>query len=120
MEKQSILDMCMGAIKERVDYEVGRVLDNILDVNTKATAKRKIAVTLELAPDDERRSIRVNVIAKSVLVPTNAITTSLYVTGAPSTGEVTVVEMVPQVPGQTAMGGDVQEEPKILKFFKQA
>lgn len=120
MEKQSILDMCMGAIKERVDYEAGRVLDNILDVNTKATAKRKIAVTLELMPDDDRCVIRVNATAKSTLVPTNPVTTSLYVTGAPNTGEVTVVEMVPQVPGQTAIDGDVQEEPKILKFVRQA
>lgn len=112
--------MCTGAIKERVDYEVGRVLDNILDVNTKATAKRKITVTLELIPDDDRIGIRVNSTAKSTLVPTNPIVTNLYVTAARSTGEMAVVEMVPQVPGQTAMDGDVQEEPKILKFFKQA
>lgn len=35
----------MGAILERVDYEMGKVMDNILDPNTKATAKRKISVS---------------------------------------------------------------------------
>ena len=40
----------MGAILERVDYEMGRVLDNILDPNTKPTGKRKITISLELVP----------------------------------------------------------------------
>lgn len=47
LDKKSILEMSMGAILERVDYEMGKVMDNILDPNTKATAKRKISVTLE-------------------------------------------------------------------------
>lgn len=50
LDKKSILEMSMGAILERVDYEMGKVMDNILDPNTKATAKRKISVTLELIP----------------------------------------------------------------------
>lgn len=29
-DKKSILEMSMGAILERVDYEMGRVLDNTL------------------------------------------------------------------------------------------
>ena len=40
----------MGAILERVDYEMGKVIDNILDPNTKPTGKRKITVGLELIP----------------------------------------------------------------------
>lgn len=36
-DKKSILEMSMGAILERVDYEMGRVLENVLDPNTKAT-----------------------------------------------------------------------------------
>lgn len=45
LDKKSILEMSMGAILERVDYEMGKVMDNILGPNTKATAKRKISVT---------------------------------------------------------------------------
>lgn len=91
LDKKSILEMSMGAILERVDYEMGKVMDNILDPNTKATAKRKIPVT-----------------------------TSLYITNAPSTGELLVAEMVPQVPGQLALDGEEQDHPKILKFKRQA
>lgn len=119
LDKKSILDMCMGAIKERVDYEVGGVIHNIIDPNTKATAKRKITVTLVLEPDDDRTSIRVSAVAKSSLAPTNPVTTSLYITSDPDTGEMAVVEMVPQIPGQLDVGGAEQEGPKVLKFVAQ-
>lgn len=99
LDKKSILEMSMGAILERVDYEMGKVMDNILDPNTKATAKRKISVTLELIPSADRRTITVQSTAKCSLTPTDPVTTSLYITNAPSTGELMVAEMVPQVPG---------------------
>ena len=38
LSKRSIIDMARGAIKERVDYEMTRVVENILDPNTSATA----------------------------------------------------------------------------------
>lgn len=116
LDKKSILEMSMGAILERVDYEMGRVLDNILDPNTKPTGKRKITVSLELVPSADRRTITVLTTAKATLVPTDPVTTSLYITNQPSTGEMVVAEMVPQVPGQTALDGTEQAKPKILNF----
>lgn len=116
LDKKSILEMSAGAILERVDYEMGKVLDNILDPNTKPTAKRKVTVTPELTPSADRNSITVQTTAKSTLCPTEPITTSLYVTDMPGTGEMVVAELVPQVPGQLSMDGNVQETPKILNL----
>ena len=79
-QRASILQMAQGAFQERVDYEMQRCVDNILDVNTKATAKRKITLTIELTPDDDRRQIRVNVVAKATLAATNPVATALCVT----------------------------------------
>lgn len=56
-QRDSIMSMARGAFEERVDYEMDKVIQNILDPNTKATAKRKITLTIELTPDDERRTI---------------------------------------------------------------
>lgn len=106
----------MGAILERVDYEMGKVIENILDPNTKATAKRKITVGLEIIPSADRKTIVVQTVAKSTLCPTEAITTSLFITNEPSTGEMLVAEMTPQVPGQYSLDGSVQEQPKVLKL----
>lgn len=49
LDKKSILEMSMGAILERVDYEMGKVMDNILDPNTKATA-RSLSPALTVGP----------------------------------------------------------------------
>lgn len=116
--RSSIMEMAGGAFLERVDYEMNRVLDNIFDVNTRATAKRKINVTIELTPDDSRSTIAVAVHAKSALTPTSPCVTSLYVTKA--NGQMMIAEMVPQIPGQIDFAGNEQEPPKILKLAQNA
>lgn len=120
LDRTSILRMAMGAIEERVNYGMGGVLDNILDINTEAKKKRRLTVTLDFLPDADRRTIQVTAAVKSTLVPTDPVLTSLYVSSNPTDGEMEVYEMVPQIPGQYAMDGTEQESPKILKFAKQA
>ena len=115
IDRANLLEMAHGAIDELVDYETTRVINNITDPNTKATAKRKITITLELTPDDSRRQIQVSAAAKSTLAAPNPVTTSLYVT-SDGNGEMVVAEMVPRIPGQMAMDGSEQEQPKILKL----
>lgn len=119
LDRKSITQLAMGAIEERVDYEMTRVIDNIVDPNTKATAKRKITLTLELTPDDDRQMIKVSATAKAALAPTNPVGTALYIT-ADGNGEMAVVEMTPQIPGQQRMDGGEQDSPRILKLVKQA
>lgn len=113
--QKSILQMARGAIMERADYEMSRLLANILDPNTSATAKRKLTLTLELKPDNNRQTITVSCIAKTTLAATNPVVTSLYVADEDS-----VVEMVPQIPGQLRMDGNAQEAPPVLKIIKLA
>lgn len=113
--KNSILDMATGAIKERVDYDVTKVIDNILDLNTKAQAKRKITLTIEFAPDEDRKKIAISVTSKATLCPTNPVSTALAFVPNQK-GEAQLVEMVPQVPGQMALDGSEQAAPKLLKL----
>ena len=115
MDRESILRMAGGAIEEKVDYEVSRVIDNIIDPNTKPDAKRKITVTLEFQPDAERKHISLFVSAKSTLVPTAPAATAMIIT-ADGNGEMVVAELTPQIPGQINMSGAEQAPPKILKL----
>lgn len=115
---QSILDMAHGAFKERTDYEMARVIENILDPNTIATKERSVTVTIKLKPDDSRQNISVLVEAKSKLQPTAPMPTSLYVTGD-NNGEIQAVEMVPQIPGQQNLDGEEQECSKVLHLVKK-
>ena len=118
MDRESILRMAQGAIEEKVDYEVGRVIDNITDPNVKATGKRKIVVTLEFVPDDERTRISLNASVKTTLCAINPATTQLLITSGEQ-GEMVVAEMVPQIPGQINMDGGEQSKPKTLKLVAQ-
>lgn len=113
--RASILQMARGAIQERVDYEVGKAVDNILDLNTDPTAKRKITLTIEMKPDENRQYIKISASAKSALAPVLPVGTTLGIAANPETGEMILVESTPQIPGQVGMDGSVQEAPKLLK-----
>lgn len=113
--QKSILEMARGAFLERVDYVMTDVMANIQDPNTSATAKRKLTITLEFQPDDDRQTISVKCVAKPTLAPTNPVVTSLYVAD-----DENVVEMVPQVPGQFGINGAEQDAPPSLKIIKFA
>ena len=120
VNQKSILEMARGAFQERADYEMSRIVDNILDANTKADATRKLTLTLTLKPDDSRQNISISCTAKSALASTNPVTTSLYVASSPATGEVQICEMVPNIPGQMAMDGGEQDAAPILKLVHTA
>ena len=113
--RSSLLQMAKGAIQERVDYEVSRVVDNILDMNTEAKVKRKVVLTIVMVPDEDRQVVKIEASAKSTLAPVVPIGTSLVIT-SDGNGEMMLAEIIPQVPGQISMTGEVQEAPKILKI----
>ena len=116
--RSSLLQMAKGAIQERVDYEVSRVVDNILDMNTEAKVKRKVVLTIVMTPDDDRQVVKIEASAKSTLAPVVPVGTSLVIT-ADGNGEMMLAEIIPQVPGQISMTGEEQEAPKILKLAAQ-
>ena len=109
-QKKSILQMAKGAFEERADYEMGRIIDNILDPNTDPKAKRTLTLTLTLTPDDARQTVGVSCVAKSKMAPTNPVVTMLYVSDKKN-----VLEMCPQIPGQFAISGTEEDEPVMLR-----
>jgi hypothetical protein len=90
-----------------------RIIENIVDLNTPATKPRELTVTLKLVPDNERQTVIVSAQAKSKLQPLNAVAISLYVDN-----DGAVYEMTPQIPGQYDMIGGIQEQPIVLRQFR--
>lgn len=43
-----------GGLQEKLDNELEKVFDNILDLNTEPKAKRKITITLTMSSNEER------------------------------------------------------------------
>lgn len=116
--RTSLIDMAMGAMEERVDYEMTRCVQNIADPNTKATAKREITLKITLEPDENRQHIEVSCSASSKLAPLNPVKTSLVM--GKENGKTVVVELTPQIPGQLDAYGDIAPERRILKLAEIA
>lgn len=112
---KSILEMGRGAIMERVDYEMAKIIENILDENTKATGTRELTVKIKLTPDDRRGIIKVDTAASSKLQPKNSIVTALCLE-KDWDGEIVAIEITPQIPGQTSLTNDEQEAPAKLRM----
>lgn len=108
MKEINIIDAAQGAISERINHELQKVVANINDLNTKAGAKRKITVTLELLPDENRQHIVMQTVIKSSLQPTHPINSSFCLT------EKGLIEMTAQTPGQFSLDGDMEDRPKLI------
>ena len=116
--KTNFLEIGRGAMLERFDYELDRIVDNIIDPNTPATKPRKIQMTITLTPDAERKHIRHEVIVKSTPQPTNPIIGATAIISG--NGNVSLVELVTQIPGQYDVYGSEQQPPDVVRLHKQA
>lgn len=56
-----------GEAIQQVNFELKRAIENCLDVNTEAKAKRQVILKIVIAPDEERKSAMVNFAAESKL-----------------------------------------------------
>lgn len=121
MENQvtsSILEMARGAIMEQTDIEVGKIIENILNLNTSPSKKRTLTLKVEFEPNENRTQVVIKASATSKLQGNNAVQTALYVGADPKTGELIATELVPNMAGQTMFGGAEQENPKIIRIHQ--
>lgn len=109
-EQLKIAELAKGALNERADVEVQRVLDNIYDKNTAWKKKRKVTITLEFQAHDEARdSVTVNIEAKSSIAPYNSVSTQLFL-GKDNNGRVIAEEYVKgALPGQVVVDAETGE-----------
>lgn len=118
-DNTSILEMARGAIIERADYEMAKIMQNITDANTKATGKRTLTLKLTFEPDEDRQTVAVKVEAASKLQPTTPVRTALFIADVAADG-VTAVELQPNIPGQLTMSGDEEGVAPVLRVIKSA
>lgn len=98
--KKSILQMAHGAIEERVDIEMARIIENILNENTKPETKRKLTLELAFEPNEDRSMVTVSAVAKAALAPLRSVGTALAL-GLDKEGTPVTVEAKADLPGQT-------------------
>ncbi|GEO64447.1 hypothetical protein [Companilactobacillus nantensis] len=102
----NLSEIAEGAVQAKFAKEVQRVCENILDLNTDASKKRKITLTLTYVPNDQRNSVDVGVEAKSTLAPQVGTSTTMLLGRDMNTGFIAANELKSNVPGQTYIDVD--------------
>ena len=68
-----------GAAVELFNDELSKVLKNIQDLNTKPTITRRITMTVDIKPDEDRSFGTVLIQAQSKLAPSKGVGTAIYI-----------------------------------------
>ena len=108
-------DIMDGAITERFNQEMTRVLRNVFDPNTEAKAKRQIQIIIDVKPNDRRDMAEFRVDVKTKTCPPRPLAQPVFIR-MDDDGNVVATEVTREVPGQIDMGGGVQAMPRVLEF----
>ena len=66
-DKITLSNMLYGALEEKFQHELKKVIANIADINTSHKDKRKINISIELKPDEMRQDLKIAVNVTSKL-----------------------------------------------------
>lgn len=118
MDKLTIANIARGALAEQFDVELEKVLDNVLDPNTEAKKPRKIQITVEIKPNDEKRgNATVKVTTKSTIIPSNSLVTMIVI-GKDKEGNIEAAELGQEIYGQMEIkdNGAIEESGNVVNY----
>lgn len=125
MPDKQIIDLntfADGAVAERLNHEISRVLENIADPNTDPKKARKVQVNITLKADDKRDLANVSITAKTTIAPAREIETKIIL-DRDNTGKITGAELKSGIKGQTYIDneGNIADDrgSKIVDFKAQ-
>lgn len=106
----SILDFAGGASVERINYELQKILENVVNPNTDEKP-RKLTIEVTITPQNDRRTVALKTVVKKTLRPTSAVQTQMVFQSV--NGEMKSYELTGIPDGQTDLFGETHEQ----KFF---
>ena len=110
-----------GAFTAQVNREIAKVMENIQDPNTDATAKRRVTVVIDFKANKNRDFVAAGVQAKSTLAPALGAVTALNVGKDLNTGQVDAVEIGNQIPGQLSFAQQEEDgKEEIIRTVDQS
>ena len=118
MEKvNSVLEFANGAMTERINYELIKVMENIKNPNTDEKP-RKLTVEITITPINNRNAVSLNTIVKKKLSPTSAVYTQMAVQNI--NGKIAGYEITKKQDGQANLFGEVHQTKFVeLKEVKE-
>ena len=94
-----------GAVGERLNLELQKAAENIMDPNTDWKKARKVTMTITLKPDEEREIALVGVDVKTTLAPAHGIATKI-IFGVENGGTVVAAELASGIKNQMMIDND--------------
>lgn len=88
-------DLSHGAAGERWNHEFERLLENILDLNRDAKAKRTIVLKIELTPNEDRKSAEMAFVVDSKLAPLSRVKRQVHLGRMGGDGKAVAVQFDP-------------------------
>lgn len=102
-----------GAAVELFDREFRKVLDDVLDPNTVATAGRSVSIVISVKPDESRERAQIGVAVKSKLAGTKPVGGQIFM--GMQDGKPTAVTFDPRQPGLF----DQEKEASVLPMPRE-
>lgn len=101
----NLSEIANGGLQEKFEHEVAKVAENIEDPNTDSSKKRKITITMDFIPTDDRSSVIIGTQVKSSLVPEDGVGTTMLI-GRTKSGKMAASELKSGTKGQTFFDPD--------------
>lgn len=113
----SILDFADGSVIKRINYELQKVLENVVQPNTDEKP-RKLTIEIQITPQNDRRTVSLKTTVKKVLRPTSSVQTQMVFQSMD--GEMRSYEVTGIPDGQQDLFGQVHEQKYFnIKLFKE-
>jgi hypothetical protein len=111
--------LCGGAFAEKVNEAITQVGENIQNMNTDATKKRKINITMTFAPNKTRALVSTTINVTTTLAATEAIDTQMVMGVNMRTGQLEIAEYDGQIQGQMSIGDAIESWKETSEMIDQ-
>ena len=110
------LDQLMdGALVERFNQELTKLMENVFDLRTDPSKRRRISLIFDFKPNERRDAAEMSADVKIVTAPPIPLKQTILMSVSDD-GHVRLTERTDQVPGQIDMDGNETPIPKMVEF----
>lgn len=114
-ELKSLDQLMDGALVERFNQELSKLMENVFDMRTDPNKRRRISLIFDFKPNERRDAAEMSADVKIVTAPPTPLTQTVLMSISDD-GHVRITERTDQIPGQINFEGNEAPMPKMIEF----